>query len=1288
MAEDLRALRSRLSHCLLAERQNLLRRLKQLEQRQQQGKPFDKGASELAAAIDASAIKLQQRRENLPKPAFDDFLPVNQRRDELLKTIAKHQVVIICGETGSGKTTQLPKICLELGRGVAGLIGHTQPRRIAARTVASRIAQELNSPLGEAVGYKVRFNDKISERNHIKLMTDGILLAETQTDRYLNAYDTIIIDEAHERSLNIDFLLGYLKQLLPRRPDLKVIVTSATIDAERFSRHFNGAPVIEVSGRTYPVEVRYRPLQTKDEDEREEDMEEAIVDAVDELLREGPGDILVFLPGEREIRDTAEHLRKHQLRGVEVLPLFARLSVEDQQKVFKPQGGRRIVLATNVAETSLTVPGIRYVIDTGLARINRYSSRAKITQLQIEKISQASARQRSGRCGRVAEGIAVRLYDEDDFNARPAFTDPEILRSSLANVILRMASLKLGEIEAFPFIEKPSPRQISDGYGHLHELGAVSEQRQLLPLGVEMAKLPVDPKIARMLLAGRDFHCLREILTIASGLSIQDPRERPYEAREAVDRAQAKFQDERSDFLAYLKLWDFFEDALKHKQSNRKLIQQCHDHYLSYLRLREWRELHAQLASTVADMGLRLNETPATYEQLHQALMSGLLGNLGMKQAEDEQYLGARGIKFTMFPGSGLKKSRPKWLLAGELVETTKLYARSVAKIEPEWVEKIASHLCQSHYYEPHWEKDRGQVTAWERVTLYGLPIVPKRTVAYGRINPKEAREIFIREALANFQLITRGGFYSHNQRLIREIEQLEHKSRRQDVLVDEHRIVEFYDALLPQDIVDAVSFEQWRESIEKSDPKHLFMSKEALMRHGAERVTTELYPEQMEIDGVKLPLKYRFEPGHPLDGVTVSLPLALLNPLDPVPFEWLVPGMLREKITGLIKSLPKNTRKLCFPIPDFVTELLEQVPVGQAPLLETLAEFVSKKTKLITTKDDFDPKDLSPHCFVNFRIIDDAKQELAMGRDLAALKAQLGQAAQLTFRDNAPSIEREGLSKWDFGDLPQKIGFSKGRQQLTGYPALEDNGDSVAIRLFDTELEAREAMRAGVRRLLRLELKEQMKQLEKSLPGFTQLAMQLRAVANADDLKDDILTALTDRAFIGDEDLPHSEKAFADLKQKAKTRLPAVTQGLMQTLAAIAAEYQQLVLKLVGNQRPIPELKEQLQTLVSKGFVSATPWANLSHLPRYLKAIRLRLEKYPNAPARDQQRGAEVADLWQRYLQRLAKHRKEGTDDPKLREFRWLIEELRVSLFAQELKTPMPVSVKRLLKVWGEVKP
>ncbi len=871
---------------------------------------------------------LERRLANLPRPTYPEELPVVARREEIARAIADHQVVIICGETGSGKTTQLPKICLDLKRGVSGLIGHTQPRRLAARTVASRVAAELNTPLGRAVGYKIRFTDKVSQDTYIKVMTDGILLAETQGDRQLSAYDTIIIDEAHERSLNIDFLLGYLKRLLPRRPDLKLIVTSATIDAGRFAEHFakdgKPAPVIEVSGRLYPVEVRYRPPKL-DEDE-EEEPGQAIVDAVDELARErAGGDILIFLPGEREIRETAETLRKHHPKGAEILPLYARLSFEEQERVFKSSQGRRVVLATNVAETSLTVPGIRYVIDTGLARVNRYSYRNKVEQLQIENISRASANQRAGRCGRVAAGVCIRLYSEDDYRARPEFTDPEILRCSLAAAILRMKALKIGNVEDFPFLEAPSPRMIADGYQLLAELGAVNERNELTEIGWRLAKFPIDPRIARMVIAAQQEHCVSEILIIAAALEIQDPRDRPYERAAAADQAHSKFNDERSDFIAFIKLWAWFEEALKHKKSNRKFTEELHDNFLSPRRMREWRDVHGQLHALLGELGIACNETPATYEQIHRALLAGLLGNLGFKTEEGDTYLGGRGVKFAIFPGSGLKKAKPKWVVAAELTETARLYARCVAKIEPEWVEGVAGHLVKRHYFDPHWEAKRGMVNAWERVTLYGLTLVSRRRVHYGPHNPAEAREVFIRQGLATGEIETKGPFLDHNKRLIAEIRELEHKARRPDVLVDEAALVAFYDALIPAGMHNTAAFEAWRKQTEATQPKLLYMTREYLMRHAASDVSEAQFPGRVSVGDVYLKLAYRFEPTHPLDGVTISVPLALLNQLDAARFEWLVPGMIREKVAAYLKGLPKQLRRHFVPVPDSVTEFLEE---------------------------------------------------------------------------------------------------------------------------------------------------------------------------------------------------------------------------------------------------------------------------------------------------------------------------------------------------------------------------
>jgi ATP-dependent helicase HrpA len=1208
--------------------------------------------------------------------------------------------VIVCGETGSGKTTQIPKILIELGRGVAGMIGHTQPRRIAARSVAARIASELASPLGHAVGYKVRFSDHVSPDTYIKVMTDGILLAETQGDRWLRAYDTLIIDEAHERSLNIDFLLGYAKELLARRPDLKLIVTSATIDAERFSRHFGGAPVIEVSGRVYPVEVRYRPRSARGDDNDEQDLDDAILDAVDELAREpGGGDILVFLPGEREIREAADALRGHPPGGVEILPLYARLSFEEQQRVFHTGGTRRIVLATNVAETSLTVPGIRYVVDTGLARVNRYSFRNKVEQLQVEPVSQASANQRAGRCGRVAAGVCIRLYSEEDYRARPPYTDPEILRSSLAGVILRMKALGLPDVERFPFLDPPAPRMVADGYQLLAELGAVDEANALTGMGRRLARFPIDPRVARMIIAGGHEQCLAEILIIAAALEVGDPRERPFDCAEAADQAHERFQDEQSDFFALLKLWEHFGDAVEHRKSNRKLAQALHAQFLSQRRLREWRDVHRQLAALAGEMGLRVNPRPATREQVHRALIAGLLGNIGCKGEEAGEYLGARGIRFALFPGSGLRRKQPKWVVAAELVETTRLYARCAARIEPEWVEAAAGDLVKKHYFDPHWEKEHARVCAYERVTLYGLTLVPRRPVHYGPINPKEAREVFMRGALVAGEYDTHAPFLAHNRGLLKEIEALEHKARRRDVLVDDEAIYAFYDGVVPEGIVNGAGFEAWRAEAERASPRLLYMTREYLMRHAAAAVTEAQFPDRIEAGGAGLKLAYRFEPGHPLDGVTVTVPLHVLNQLAAEPFEWLVPGLIREKVAQLFKTLPKQSRRHLVPVSQHVTAFLEQQDSGsgnQDPVLirlslfEALARYVQRVAGEHVSSDMWDGAELPPHLRMNFRVVDDAGRELAAGRDLAALKVQLGEAAQLTFASAGSGIEKGGIRAWDFGELPEKIAFTRAGRRLTGYPALVDEGESVAIRLLDTHAAADSEMRGGVRRLMRLALKEQMKQLERNLPGFAQAALALRGLAPADDWKEDLLTAIADRAFIGEDELPRGTEAFEALKQRARARLPAVREAGCRLFASVADEYQRAQQKLSAAARSIPQpaadVRAQLARLVFKGFLGATPWEHLHDLPRYLKAAQLRLDKFAGDPERDQRHTANIAELWRRYEERAARARRAGTTDARLEDFRWRIEELRVSLFAQELKTPYPVSYKRLDKLWSEI--
>ena len=1258
----------------------------------------------LTRAVAASHARAAARAAAAPRVDYPPELPVSARRDDIAAAVRAHRVVIVCGETGSGKTTQLPKICLELGRGVRGLIGHTQPRRIAARSVAARIAQELSTPLGVAVGFKVRFTDRTGPDAYIKVMTDGILLAETGRDRELAAYDTIIVDEAHERSLNIDFLLGYLRQLLPRRPDLKVIITSATLDAEHFARHFGEgdrpAPVIEVSGRTYPVTIRYRPPASDDSDD-EEALEEAVVGAAEDLWREGPGDILAFLPGEREIRETAElarasFARRPYARSCEILPLYARLSVAEQQRIFASSEGRRIVLATNVAETSLTVPGIRYVIDSGLARVRRYSLRNKVTLLQIEKIAQSAAAQRAGRCGRVAEGICVRLYGEDDFSGRPRFTDPEILRSSLAAVILRMAALDLGDVAAFPFLEPPGTRAIADGYQLLQELSAVDAARRLTPLGRELAQLPVDPRIGRIILAGREQGCLAEILVIASALAVPDPRERPLEKQQAADQAHLRFRDARSDFLSLLALWQFFADALAEGLSHRRLVERCRAHFVSYLRLVEWRDLQHQLGEQVRELGWRWTEPlpekidDTRYARIHQALLAGLLSNIGNKPDADENYLGARGIKFFLHPGSGLAKKGPKWVLAAELTETTRLYARCAAKIDPEWVEAVAGPLVEKTHFDPRWDRDRGEVVASERVALFGLTLVARRSVSYGALAPAIAREVFIREALVAESVDTRAPFLAHNRALRAEVAELEHKARRQDVLVDDEAIFAFYAARIPETICTTAAFEHWRREVEPTDPKRLFMTRDALMRHAAASVTEEQFPEFIEMGGARLPLKYRFAPGHALDGLTLTVPLALLNQVDAARLSWLVPGMVREKLGWYLKALPKAWRNRLTPLPEVVTAFLERPADRSESLADALRAFVSARLGATLPIDAWDAPELPPHLRVNVLVVDAAGRELAADRDLTALRARLGEAAQLSFAAAEPSFERKGIRAWDFGDLPETLAIVRDGRRLTGYPALVEAADGIALKLLDTRAAADAATRAAIVTLMRAQLKDALRRWEKAEAGFVQAALQLKPALASDALLADVLAAICDRAFIGEDPLPRSARAFAEQVKRARTRLPAVAESAFRLLSAIAAEYHAVSRRVAGLPKPFSRLGAEAATqrdcLVAPGFFSTTPWGALVHLPRYLKALDRRLAKYPENPQRDAKHAEAVAALWQRYRERAEAQRQAGRREPALETFRWQIEELRVSLFAQELRTPFPVSYKRLEKAWKEL--
>lgn len=1301
----------------------------------------------------------------VPPITFAESLPVSGKRDEIARAIAAHPVVIVCGETGSGKTTQLPKICLALGRGLgaggAGLIGHTQPRRLAASSTGRRIAEELGTPFGEVVGYKVRFTDNLAPGASVKLMTDGILLAETQTDPLLKAYDTLIIDEAHERSLNIDFLLGYLRQILPRRPDLKLIVTSATIDAERFARHFGSderpAPVIEVSGRLYPVEVRYRPIaddrpaavrhvegassgrdRAKSAREAERDLMDGIVDAVDELCREGPGDVLVFLPGEREIRDAAEALRKHHPPHTEILPLFARLSAAEQERVFKASNARRIVLATNVAETSLTVPGIRYVVDTGLARVKRYSYRNKVEQLQIEPISQAAANQRAGRCGRVADGICIRLYEESDFAGRARFTDPEILRSSLASVILRMKSLHLSAIESFPFIEPPPGRAIADGYQLLNELGAVDDDNALTPLGRELARLPLDPRVGRMILAARDQQALREVLVIASALSVQDPRERPVDAQEQADQAHRRFADERSEFLQWLRIWAWFEEAVAHKKSNRQLVDACRQHFLSHLRLREWRDVHSQLLTVVREHGWRLNEADATFEQIHLSLLTGLLGNIGFKAEDEPHYLGARGIKFHLWPGSALVKKAGRWVMAAELVETSRLYARCIAKIEPEWIERIGAHLLKKSLSEPHWEKRPAQVAAFERATLYGLTIYHRRRVAFGRQDPARARELFIRGALVDGEFDTKLAFFAHNRKLLADIEQLEHKSRRQDVLVDDELIHAFYDQAIPAGIHTGAAFERWyRDEVSKSGQPEdklrlLYLSRDDLMRHEAAGVTTELFPKRVTMAGVEMALAYHFEPGSPRDGVTLAVPLFALNQVDARRAEWLVPGMLREKAHLLLKSLPQKLRRHCVPLPEYAAGFVERAGrerFGAGGLVDALIADVREQTQVATKTSDFKLETLPAHLFMNFKVIDEHGRQLAMGRNLAQLRAELGAQAQQHFQKIAaaatlapagepaaaaagasgararraplgappraaePAAQAgaaagatalyENLTTWNFGKLPELLEIRRRGETLFGYPALVDRGTHCDVEVFDSPDEAARIHRAGLRRLFALQLKEPIKYLEKNLPGLREMAMQYMSLGTQDELRDQLIATALDRACL-QEPLPADDASFHARRDEGRSRLNLLAQEIARLVGQILAEYAGLAKKL-AQAKPFPaahaDMQGQLAALVGKRFVVDTPYAQLAHFPRYLKGIALRIDKLKADPARDARQAAELQPLAQHYQRSVAQ--RGGVADARLAEFRWLLEELRISLFAQELRTPMPVSVKRLYKVW-----
>jgi ATP-dependent helicase HrpA len=1274
---------------LRRDQHRLRRERDRLREQRLRGNDVAAAEATLAGKIAASAAARAARAASVPRISYPEELPISANRDTIRQAIEQNAVVIVCGETGSGKTTQLPKICLEAGRGISGAIGHTQPRRIAARAVAARVAEELEVPLGQLVGYKLRFQDRSSPQGLIKLMTDGILLAETQGDRFLEHYDTLIIDEAHERSLNIDFLLGYIKWLLPKRPDLKVVITSATIDPERFSKHFGDAPIINVSGRSYPVEVRYRAVELDEEDETAVDEQQAILGAVDELWREQPGDLLVFLSGEREIRETAESLRKHHPQNCEVLPLYSRLGQDEQQRVFKPSGRRRIVLATNVAETSLTVPGIRAVIDTGVARISRYSHRSRLQRLPIEKISQASANQRAGRCGRVGPGVAIRLYSEEDFLARPEFTEPEIQRTNLAAVILQMHALKLGDIEAFPFVEPPDGRYIRDGQRTLRELGALTEAGELTEAGRQLAKLPLDPRLGRILLAGAQEHCLEEVAIIASALSVPDPRERPADKQTQADQKHAPLRDEQSDFLSLLKLWRSWNEQ-REQLSRAKLRGWCKENFLSYLRLTEWHDVHGQVMEVVkGELALKLNTKPAEYASIHRALLVGLLSQVAQRKEQGE-YLGANGTKLAIHPGSGQFKARPPWIVSAEQVQTTKVYARTVARIDPHWVEAVGDHLIKRQHYDPHWERRAARAAIYERTTLFGLTLTSGRSVPYEKVDPKAARELFIRHALVLMEYDSRAPFLEHNLKLLEDLEYLQQKGRRVDLLGDEQQLYDFFDAKIPAGISTGPAFEQWRRKAEATDPRILWLEESDVSPSDAE-LDGDRFPDHLSAGPLVVQLRYRFEPGNEDDGVSALVPLHVLNQIQQEPFEWLVPGLLEEKVEALIRSLPKNLRVHFVPVPESAAKALPLLDRGRGSLHAQLADALLRTAGVQVPRDAFREDQLPPHLRFNFLLIDDASKVIARSRSLAALRERHAGASQQEYAKQSQLTT--GARSWVFGDIPERQ--DTGQRQQVGYPALVDEGDSVGLRAFATPAEARASHLRGTARLIRLVMARDLKPMKRDLAVNVQGEMIYKSLAqhpslNPDlkagrDLREDLLDRTVMTVFLDGREPLRSSPAF---EARMTTRrggmgLPAqeiskVTQDALTRFARIQA-----ALAKPQNAPAAADIRAQLAWLMPAGFLLVTPWERLAEFPRYLQAIEQRLEKLPLDPRRDAKLAAEVAPLEARYRERLKAER--GMRPPGAEEFRWLLEEFRVSLFAQALGTRTRVSARRLEEAWAE---
>ncbi|MFD5727273.1 ATP-dependent RNA helicase HrpA [Streptomyces sp. NBC_00523] len=1299
MSTSFADLQSRLAQLSLRDANRLGRRL---EGARRIRKPEAQRAvlDEIAAQADKAAGRLEQRAGRMPAITYPEQLPVSQKKDEILEAIRDHQVVIVAGETGSGKTTQIPKICMELGRGLRGMIGHTQPRRIAARTVAERIADELKTPLGETVGWKVRFTDQVNpDATFVKLMTDGILLAEIQTDRELLAYDTIIIDEAHERSLNIDFLLGYLARLLPRRPDLKVVVTSATIDPERFSRHFGEAPIIEVSGRTYPVEVRYRPLLEEDGEDSDRDQITAICDAVDELQSEGPGDVLVFLSGEREIRDTADALGKRNLRNTEVLPLYARLSHAEQHRVFQRHTGRRIVLATNVAETSLTVPGIKYVIDPGTARISRYSHRTKVQRLPIERISQASANQRKGRCGRTSDGICIRLYSEDDFLTRPEFTDAEILRTNLASVILQMTAAGLGDIEKFPFIDPPDHRNIRDGVQLLQELGALDAaekdpKKRLTPLGRKLSQLPVDPRLARMVVEADRNGCVREVMVIAAALSIQDPRERPSDKQTQADQQHARFKDETSDFLAFLNLWRYIREQQKERGSS-SFRRMCKQEYLNFLRIREWQDIYAQLRTVAKQMGIELNEEDAPEQSVHTSLLAGLLSHIGLKDTEKNEYLGARSAKFAIFPGSALFKKQPRFVMSAELVETSRLWARVNAKVEPEWIEPLAQHLLKRTYSEPHWEKDQAAVMAYERVTLYGVPIVAQRKINFGRIDQETSRDLFIRNALVEGDWRTHHQFFHDNRKLLGEVEELEHRARRRDILVDDETLFDFYDQRIPEHIVSGAHFDSWWKHKRRDEPDALDFERSMLINEKAGAVTKDDYPDSWRQGKLKFRVTYQFEPGADADGVTVHIPLQVLNQVTSEGFDWQIPGLREEVVTELIRSLPKPIRRHYVPAPNYADKFLDRAVPLQEPLPVTLARELQRMVGVPVTAEDFDLSRVPDHLKITFRIVDERRRMVAEDKDLEALKLRLrpkarqalSKAAAATAGPSGESIERSGLKDWTIGTLNKVFETRRAGQPVKAYPALVDQGETVAVRLFDTEAEQAQAMWRGTRKLILLNIPvNPAKFASDKLTNQQKLALSRNPHGSIQGLFDDCATAAADRLIAAHGGPAWDEASFRTLYDKVRADLVDLTVRTIGQVQQILAAWQACERRLKATNslvliNNVTDVRDHLARLMPPGFVTATGLRRLPDLMRYLVAEDRRLQQMPTNVQRDTTRMEKVHEMQDEYAWLLEQLPKGRPVPQEVLDIRWMIEELRVSYFAHALGTAFPVSDKRIVK-------